>query len=363
MINQTLLEGVSEKGMQAVINQKDLKPYYFPTLFPLKQNLTLNWKTLEATVGAKVAADIVSRNASIGRKNRQPFGKISGEIPKIAISREMNESELYEYQIALAMANGNADLTALVEVWANDMDFCWTGVAAKIEAIALQQLSTGKVKLTQENNQGLLTEFSVDYQIPTKQKVGVAGKWSESSSKPLDDILDKIKLSKSLGFSSKFAFMNQNTFAKFAENEQVIKASASFASVALGISQTPDLALVNQMLLKQARGNGLQIIVIDQDIDFEIDGKVSTKNPFVDDVVTLTEAKLLGNTFWKAPIDMTLQGSAAMKVMNGPTCIKKFSTEEPVTEVTQGIANAFPAWNGSNRSILIDVDSTSGFTK
>ena len=59
---------------------------------------------------------------------------------------------------------------------------------------------------------------------------------------------------------------------------------------------------------------------------------------------------------------MNLTGSVALKVMNGPIMIKKFSTEEPVAEVTQGIANIFPAWNGANRSVLLDTENTT-FTK
>lgn len=362
-INQTLLQGVNEVGMQAMINTYDLKPFYFPTLFPMKKNNSLSWKMLETTVGLKVAADVVSRNASIDRKKREAFGKISGEIPKLAISREMNESELYEYQIALSMASGSADLQALVQFWADDMAFCWTGVSAKIEALALESISRGRVSLTQTNNQNVVTEFDVDYQIAAERKSGVSTKWATSATaKPTQDLLDRIKYAKSKGLNPKFAFMNMDTFAKMAETEDVIKRSANFASVALNISQTPDLTLVNQMLAKQARGNGLQIVVIDQDITYEINGKRATKNPFADNSVVLTESKVFGNTQWMAPIDMTLTGSAAMKVMNGPVCIKKFSTEEPVTEVTQGIANAFPAWSGSDRSLLIDVDSTSGFT-
>lgn len=356
-INQTLLQGVTERDMQGIINTYDFKPFYFPTLFPLKKNNSLSWKALEATTGLKVAADVVSRNATIDRKKREGFGKISGEIPKLAISREMNESELYEYQIAVAMAQGSADLQALVEIWANDMDFCWTGVSAKIEALALESVSRGKVSLTQTNNQNVVTEFDVDYQIVAERKTGVGTKWATSASaKPVADLLDRIKFAKSKGVNPKFAFMNQNTFAKMAETEDVIKRSASFASVALGISQTPDLNLVNQMLAKQAIGNGLQIVVIDQDITYEINDKRETKNPFVDDSVLLSESKVLGNTQWMTPIDMSLTGSAAMKVMNGPICLKKFSTEEPVVEVTQGIANAFPAWASSNRALLMDVE-------
>lgn len=364
-INKTLMAGVSDKEMDAVIRSYDLKPYYFPTLFPLVKNLTLNWKTLEAIAGLKVAGDIVSRGATIGRKKRESIGKVGGLIPKIAISREMDEQDLTDYETALALAGGNTNLVEIVKFWGEDMQFCWEGVAARLEWMALRQMSTGKIKLTQTDNQNIVTEFDVDYKIPSANKGGVSAKWSDSSADPVADFEAKIKAAKAgkNAVNPKFAFMNRTTFARLVSNEKVIKLSSSFANNALGISQTPDLATVNAMLLKQPWLNELQIVVLDQDITVEIDGARSTANPFLDDVVTLTESKVLGSTFWKEPIDMKLQGSAAIKAMNGPVLIKKFSTEEPISEVTQGIANAFPAWNGADRSLLIDTESTSGFTK
>ena len=47
----TLMRGLNERDMQAVINTYDLKPYYYPTLFPLKETYTLTWKALETQVG------------------------------------------------------------------------------------------------------------------------------------------------------------------------------------------------------------------------------------------------------------------------------------------------------------------------
>ena len=359
------MAGVNEKDMDAVIRSYDLKPYYFPTLFPLKENLTLNWKSLEAISGLKVAGDIVSRGASISRKKRESIGKVGGLIPKIAFAREMDENDLTEYETALALAGGNANLAAIVRFWGEDMQACWDGVASRIEWIALQQLSRGKVKLTDKDNQGVVTEFAVDYGIPANRKTGVATKWSEAGAEPISELETKIQAAKKGkdNVNAKVGFMNMSTFGTFARNEQVIKMSASFANNALNISQTPDLATINAMLLKQPWLNGLQIKVIDQEIATEVNGERTIANPFADDVVSLVESAVLGNTFWKKPIDMNLQGTSAIKTMNGPILIKKFSTEEPITEVTQGIANAFPAWNGANRSLLLDTESTSGFTK
>ena len=279
-------------------------------------------------------------------------------IPKIL----KNESNSQQYDIALALSSNNPNVRAIVEFWANDMDFCWTAVASRLEWIALKQISTGKVALNTSNNDGVVTEFDVDYQIPADQKTGVTTSWSNASAEPFKDLRLKIKTAKTKSISPKFAFMNLETFGTMAENESVIKACASFASVALNISQTPSLEQVNAALRGLPNLNGLQIVVIDQDITTEVKGTRVTANPFETDVVTLTESKVLGNTFWKTPIDMKLAGSSALKVMNGPVMIKKFSTEEPITEVTQGIANAFPAWSTSTRSVLMDVANTT-FTK
>ena len=59
-MQKTLMEGLNEKDMQAVIRTYDLKPYYYPTLFPLKETNLLTWKMLEAQAGLKIAADIVA---------------------------------------------------------------------------------------------------------------------------------------------------------------------------------------------------------------------------------------------------------------------------------------------------------------
>lgn len=36
-MQKTLMEGLNEKDMQAVLHTFDLKPYYYPTLFPLRE--------------------------------------------------------------------------------------------------------------------------------------------------------------------------------------------------------------------------------------------------------------------------------------------------------------------------------------
>lgn len=364
-MQKSLMVGLNEKDMEAVIHTYDLKDYYYPTLFPLKETNFLTWKMLEAQSGLKIAADLVSRGATIPRKTREAISRIQGDIPKITISREKNEDELTEYDIMVAMSSNNPDLKALVEFWAEDTKFCWDGVAARAEWIALQQISLGKVKFTNSNNAAVVTEYDVDYEIPSNQKIGVNTSYSTGTAgKPFTkDFPTALKLGKTLyGATYKFAFMNVDTFEKFAAQEEVYKKCATFVQNVTNTQDTPDLATVNSYLAKKKElFRGLQIIVIDQDITIELaDGSRVTSNPFADDVILFSESKVLGQTYWKKPIDAKkLPGSVAEKVMHGHTLVKKYSNESPVQEVTEGIANLFPAWNLAGRSVLMQVNATS----
>lgn len=363
-MQKSLMIGLNEKDMQAVIHTYDLKAYYYPTLFPLKETNFLTWKMLEAQSGLKIAADLVSRGATIPKKMREAISRIQGDIPKISISREKHEDELTEYDILVAMSSNNPDLTALVEFWAEDTKFCWDGVAARAEWIALQQISLGKVKFTNSNNAAVVTEYDVDYMIPTTQKIGVNTSYTTGTAgKPFTkDFPAALKLGKTLyGANYKFAFMNVETFEKLASQEEVYKRCATFIQNMADTQDAPDLTSVNAYLSKKKElFKGLQIIVIDQDITIELaDGTRTTSNPFEDDVILFSESKVLGNTYWKRPIDAKkMPGSVAEKVMHEHTLIKKYSDESPVKEVTEGIANLFPAWNLAGRSVLMQVNAT-----
>ena len=156
--------------------------------------------------------------------------------------------------------------------------------------------------------------------------------------------------------------MNVDTFEKLAAQEEVYKKCATFIQNATDTQDAPDLATVNAYLSKKKElFKGLQIIVIDQDITIELaDGSRVTENPFEDDVILFSESKVLGNTYWKKPIDAkAMPGSVAEKVMHGHTLVKKYSNESPIQEVTEGIANLFPAWNLAGRSVLMQVNATS----
>jgi hypothetical protein len=367
-MQKSLMRGLNEKDMAAVVRNYNLNDFYYPRLFPLKQTNKLTWKMLEAIAGLHIAADVVSRGSTIPRKTREAISRIEGNIPKIAVSREMLEDELTEYDIAVAMASTDADLQNLVEFWANDTQFVWTGIASRTEWIALKQISCGKVSFTTSNNAAVVTKQDVDYQMGSNQKVGVNTSYaSGTSGKPFSkDIPNVLKYGKDTwGANYKVAFCTPETFELLAAQEETIKRCASVLANVINVNDTPTVANVNDyMNRKPELFKGLKFVLIDQDITIELaDGSrpsESSGNPFTQNVILFSESEVLGNTFWKTPIDAKkMAGSVAEKVMHGHTLIKKYSEESPVKEVTEGIANLFPAWNLAGRSMLMQVNNTS----
>ena len=115
----------------------------------------------------------------------------------------------------------------MVEAWAEDTQYCWDGVAARLEWIALQSISLGKVTLTNDNNNSVITEYDVDYQIDATQKVGFqtgSAAWNTTGAKPFSKDFKAIAAkAKKKGISLKYAFMNLDTFALMVQTEEVTK--------------------------------------------------------------------------------------------------------------------------------------------
>lgn len=355
----TLIHGLNEQMIQARLNTLDMKPFLFGKYFPIKKVTGFDWKTLTNQVARRnVAADLHTDNGTIVRKRRPIFESAKGDIPYIAISREMSRSDIKNYQTELALANG-ADATKLVQFWGEDVDFCANGVQSELEFIAWSLLSNaGVCKFNTTTNATYANEFDLDYDVDEEQKVKTASDWSnKSDADVIGDLVKIIKTAKASGRNPRFAFINLDELYKIASTDQIIKACASFASNALNISQTPNLQQINQMLAQQAWLNGLQLRVIDQDVTREFaDGSYSTGNPFENNRMILTESERLGSTQYDILTDDNVSGSI-LRAVRSHTVIKKYGTIEPRSEVTIGEADAIPVLDTAYRNIYIRTDA------
>ncbi|MCM1066806.1 MAG: hypothetical protein NC418_04430 [Muribaculaceae bacterium] len=356
----TLIHGLNQQMVETRLNTLDMKPFLFGTYFPVKKRTGFNWETLTNQLAKRnVAADLHADNGTIIRKRRPIFQSAKGDLPYIAISREMTRADIKRYQTERALAK-DTDATALVEFWGEDIDFCAIGVQSELEYIAWALASNaGRLAFTTTTNATFANEFDLDYDVDDEQKVTALTDWGNHTSADIIGDLRKIREdAKKYGRNPRFAFVNLNELYRIASADQIIKACASFASNALNISQTPNLAQINAMLKEQAWLGGLQLRVIDQDITREFDDKPDiTGNPFADHRVILSETEKLGSTQYDILEDDDASHSI-IRAVRAHTVIKKYGTIEPKGEVTIGEADAIPVLDTAYRNIYVRTDNT-----
>lgn len=354
-MRKTLIYGLTERDMQAVVNTYNLNSFYFASLFGLRFTPTLSWKTLAGDKGVPVAADVVAYDSTSPTKTREVVRKISGDIPKIEIKRVMGESKLNEYNQLLNYANGDAGKLELVRFVYDDVEFCFTGVNARLEWLALRALSTGKIILSASNNGGIVTEEAVNFQIPETQKKGVSVTWEASNSataKPITNIRSIVKDAKKIGKRIGFMLMNQDTFDNMCLAKEVVDFSANWALRATNLALTPNLDAVNSALSNERLP---QIRIIDSLVTLENEnGTRTVVDPWEDGVVTFVETLSVGTT-WYGPMAAEMVDSPATKVKRGHVLISKWGEDEPVSENTKATANAFPAINDPDGVWLLNT--------
>lgn len=353
-MKKSIVQGLSEKDMKAVVDTYTLNSFYWPTLFPLQFTPTLTWKELHTGRGIPVMADVISYGASGNRKKRRVVSRNQGDIPKIDIGFDKDENDINEYNALLHYAGTDTGAKALLDWVYDDVERAWNGVNARIEWLALRAMSTGRVILNKQNNDGIVTETAVTFGIPAEQKMGVdtVFRGNAATAKPITLIKAVKKAAKKKGIVLTDAFVNQDTFDDIVATAEALKYCASWVVQATNLGTTPTLDSFNAAMT----ANKLpQFHIIDSLVEIEIDGKDTPVEPFEDGVICFAPSIVQGNTYHGPLADESITDSPAYKVKREHVLIKRFSEEEPVKETTKGMANAFPAWGNAQKCFLVDT--------
>ncbi|WP_083342552.1 major capsid protein [Flavobacterium tructae] len=337
------------KTIEEKVNGKKTElTYLYKEMLTEELSVDLQWKSL--TVNSNiVAADIVALDSALPLKKRDSFGTASGDIPKSGMKLQLTEKQMTDIDVLKAR---NVETAVLVDKIFQDEVKCTMGVHEKMELIFLQGLSTGIGLVEDENNVG--TGVRVDYGYVASNKFGASVVWSNANAKPIDDISRIVKVAKSKGDQIKFLMMSDDTFDKFASNQQTREQyafSQNFVGTAIPV---PDLEQVNAMLQRKFK---LSIIVVDRTVTTERDGIRTIHTPWaVDNVIFLTSNKV-GKLAYGILAEETRKSSKVMYEKSGSfILLKKWSTEEPFAEFTSSQALALPVINNVSSIYLLNVE-------
>lgn len=355
-MERSLLKEVSKATLKARLNSSKVKPMLFPNFFGMQKVDSLKWETLIGERGVPVMADVISYDSSAPEKSRQVIGKQSGDIPKTAIKRSMNESDWNFYKRLQSEANSDSDKLDLINLVFKDTDFVYNGVRARMEHLALQALSTGALTLSKDNNNGMVTETAVSFGVPEENKVGVTVNWdTPATAKPIDNIEDRVLAASAQGVTLQYVIMRQAQFIQLrnaADTQGKLKSWLNSTGKALGT-----LAQINEYM---AANMLPKIVVVNPSVTFEGEDHARTIiNPWADGRVVLVPELNVGN-IQHGPIaeeNSPEVAKIATQAKQDFVLVSKWATLDPFKEWTKAEANAFPVLNDPTTLYYIRTDN------
>lgn len=363
-MEHSILKEATPKNLEVYLKNRVYERLYYPDFFPVKRINSLTYETLIGSRGNRVAADVVAFNSSAPEKTRKVISRLTGEIPPIRMKKIMRETDLNDYNVMRAM--GNADMQQLLDLVFGDVDACVDGVNGRLEWLAIRAMAGGKIILSTTNSAGVITQASIDFQLPSANKeieAAANNYWTTgayATNTPISDIETIVAEAKAGGSNIAHMVMNRSKWIAFRTSTQVQNyTSAAFVGGAW-VKLAPTLTQVNDML----RDQGLpDIIVIDTAIDIETAAHaITSTDPWLDaagaDRYVLFCPELpLGNTL-VGPIAMeTNKPNQATIAKKGHILVAKWAETDPISEITLGETNAFISWPTIDACWILDTES------
>ncbi len=355
-MERSLIKQVNKKNMAARLNTRHVKPVYFPNFFGVKKKTSLKWETLAGEKGAPVIADVISFDASAPQKTREVVSKISGDIPKTAVKRGMNESDYNEYKQLERDAQGDADQLALLNLAFKDQDFVYNSVRGRFEWWCMQMMSRAGFHLSAKNNNGVVTAEFVGCGMPKKNKLKSTVDWgTASSANGLQDIEDAVVAASNEGVTIRYVVMHVADFSLLK------KQKSTFDTLKAWVNSTTKLVvtkkLINEYLAEQEIP--VQIVTVNPAVRIENAAhQRKTINPWQRKRVCFLEDLKVGD-IQHGPI--AAESSEALRkialmVKQDWILITKWSELEPYKEWTKAEANAIPVVNDPDAMYIMKVD-------
>lgn len=355
--------GAYATRLQVVIdtNLDRFAPTFYNRYFTwAPQQASLDFESVIGASRIEAAASIVNRDSSTPLRSRGDLAKMRGEIPAIKEMFKMKESD-YRNFLSLQALNVD-DATKRQQL----LDFLFgdtlkVGNAAhkRLDIMALEGISTGKISLTVDNNpDGLVLTNAIDLLMPAGNQKQAATSWDNAATAtPIDDMETVVKAGKDKGVSFAKILMSDFLFMKLKATKEIKdtltaffygpKPQAGYNPVAV-----TTLDRINEFLT----ANRMPVIeIVDEVVGVEKDGVINTLRPFNENNVSFIPAGSLGTIKNALPIEQLRPVEHVSYATYNRALISKWSENEPFGEWTKVELNAFPAFDAIDSMFILEA--------
>lgn len=322
-------------------------PYYHRRFLTPRYSMDGTWNALQSNHKA-IVADIVSLDSSIPLKTRPGVSAVSGELPKIATERNLNESELR--QLRLMMAAGY-DLLIIQREFFKDVEACYTGILEQWEALTLQGLSSGIILVDENTNVG--TGVRIDFGYKAANLFNPTIVWGQTGYTPVSDLTRVAEAAR----------MDGNPIARFfmpvAQKNQILSSTeakniyANSQGIATG-AFNPTLEQFNTAVKTTY---GWEIETVERPVTYEINGVQTTKDPWKAGQIVGVVSDKVGSLVYSEVEENTAR-VAGVNYSAGENNIllKQFRLVRPsLKQITASEAVSLPVISEVNRIYKLDV--------
>lgn len=340
--------GIVVRVVEKLNDTKNPLPYWHRRMLRKNFSVSGKWESVVAE-HALVAADIVAMDSSLPLKKRDSLSKASGDIPKMGMELTLNERQLTDLDTMIAQ---NAEQKQILAKIFEDTPKVIGGVWERCEAMFLQGLSTGITLVTDSSNVG--TGVRLDFGYLAANKFNCEVLWSNTASKPLDDIKKVLDKAREDGNVIRIVLMDRVTFNRMVATTQV-KEKYAFALGFVGTNiQSPNLAQANQMLSAEY---GFQIELVERSVKTEKNGVRSNHTPWAAGAVVFLTQEQIGDLVWARLAEMNHPvENVSYQTVDDFILVSKFRTNRPsLKEFTTSQARVVPVINNVDEIYHLDT--------
>lgn len=309
---------------------------------------TLKWDAVSLN-STRVAADIVSMDSPLPLIKRDSFEKAGGEIPKIGVMLQKNESQIKEIQIMMATGSTEAQIVAKIF---DDTKRCAVAVKERIEQLFLTGISTGYALLAGDSTKGV----RVNYGFPDTNRFGATIKWGTNDYVPMSDIARIIEQAYAEGNTITKIMLSRKSFNLMRNSAEGRRLAASFAgNIIISTAELPTPTPANFMLaFKDEYGVDLQIV--ERTVYSEKNGIRTPVKPFEENTLVFLTTDNVGRVVYTSLAEESNQVEGVKYEKVGAyTLISKYSETKPLSEFTTAEAMAVPVIDGVDAIYLLNT--------
>lgn len=324
-----LEEVFSQKELIDYTKDRTLPAMIGETLFPSKKIEGLEIRMIKGATNLPVAAPVHAFDSETDIGSREGADYSMQDLALIKRKIKLGEREL----IALENPRNTAEERQMIDKIFNDVDNLRNGVLARIEAMRMEALSTGKIVL---NENGVNT--TIDYGTPNNNKVTKT--WSGDATTIVSDIFSMVNhIVDKTGFTPTRALTSTKVLNIMLQNEMIRK-----QIYGTNYNKMLTLGELNQFMAAQSLP---QIAVYDAKYrKQDKKGAYSAARYLDEKAFVMMPDGALGNTFYGLTAEeLALRTKGGVDISQiGNILIEQYATNDPVAKWIKAVATALPSF-------------------